>query len=278
MLLGPDEVRVRYSRTAALGDDAVSAAFGLLSADEQTRYRGLAFDEDRTDFAVAHALLRRMLSDCCPISPREWTFTVRPGGKPTLTDDLAAATQLSFNLSHTRGLVACGVTRGPAEIGVDVDGIDRRIEPVVLARRYFSATEVADLERCAEGNRQLRFIEIWTLKEAYIKAIGSGLAQPLDSFGFTFGGSSVFGFDPPSGVDPSTWRFALVTPTNRHRIAVAVSTIGSNERQISVCSDDAEYHECRSLAFHTGSRRPSVSDRFREHFRSRYHPSSEEHV
>jgi 4'-phosphopantetheinyl transferase len=234
-MLGPDEVLVRYCVTTALEDAQVAEAGGQLSEEEQERCRRFRFAEDRRDFAVAHALLRRTLSSCHPIPPRDWRFAVEAGGRPALAGG-PAALDLSFNLSHTRGLVACGVVGRPSEIGVDVESVDRGTEPLDLAARYFSKTEIASIQACPDAERAVRFIEIWTLKEAYIKAIGVGLSLPLSTFSFSVGPSSDLRFDPPDG-SRSNWHFALAAPTNAHRLAVAVSRASPGAPRISISSD-----------------------------------------
>ena len=234
--LGSDDVRVRYCLTTTLEDEAISEATSHLSVDERARCERFVFPHNRRDFAAAHALLRRTLSDAYPIAPHEWTFAVGPGGKPALTADLADVTRLSFNLTHADGLVACAVTCG-ADVGVDAEVIGRRLDAHALARSYFFASEVAYLERCTEAERQYRFIEIWTLKEAYLKATGTGLAQPLDTFGFTFEADGALRFEPPPDVEASNWRFALVAPSERSRIAIAVGARTPHHRRIDVRLD-----------------------------------------
>ena len=90
---------------------------------------------------------------------------------------------LRFNLSHTDGLIACAVTIG-REVGVDVEHIQRRLTHDV-AGRFFAPREVDDLKALPEDEQQRVFFDYWTLKEAYIKARGFGLALPLGDFAFT---------------------------------------------------------------------------------------------
>ncbi len=179
--------------------------------------------DDRRDFAAAHALLRATLSHLAPRPPQDWTFTRAPGGKPHLTDD--HGTSLTFNLSHTRGLVACTVAdAAPEGVGIDVERVHR--SPMsdwsAVIRRYFSDAEQQQLLSCAPDERTSRFIECWTLKEAYIKAVGDGLAHPLETFGFVWHADSDLHFMPPPGTDNDAWTFALYAPSLHHRMAVAV--------------------------------------------------------
>jgi 4'-phosphopantetheinyl transferase len=107
--------------------------------------------------------------------PGAWAFEEAPGGKPVLAAHDASA--LSFNLSHTHGFVACAVTLG-TEVGIDVENVDRNLRVQEIAERYFAPDELSDLAACPPDARAKRFFDFWTLKEAYLKAIGVGLSHP----------------------------------------------------------------------------------------------------
>jgi len=215
------DLHVSYCLTGALDEGAISAALNQLSPEERARHARFRFARDRRDFAVAHALLRRALSARFQLPPHDWTFVSGTHGKPRLDANLAARTHLSFNLAHTDGLVACIVTHD-ADVGIDVEAIDRNTDALELARHYFSPSEIADLEQSAPDTRQVRFIEIWTLKEAFVKAVGDGLSCPLDTFGFVFDGPASLRFRATDAVESASWCFALFAPSDRHRLAVAV--------------------------------------------------------
>ncbi|MDA1184689.1 MAG: 4'-phosphopantetheinyl transferase superfamily protein [Acidobacteria bacterium] len=218
-----DVVHVTYRHTEALGGTALDADVSLLSVDERARLARFVFARDRRDFAASHALLRRRLSTHADLPPDAWTFEVEPGGKPHLSADHVGADpafNLAFNLSHTHGLVACAIGRG-VDIGVDVESIDRAVEGRDIATRYFSPDEIRLLDACDAVERQARFIELWTLKEAYVKAIGRGLGHSLATFGFAFDGERGIRFAPPPGEQAMQWTFALLAPSARHRLAVA---------------------------------------------------------
>jgi 4'-phosphopantetheinyl transferase len=216
------DLNVSYCLTGTLDEDAISAAVNQLSPEERARHARFRFARDRRDFAVAHALLRRALSAQFQLPPADWSFVAGTNGKPQLEPDLAARTHLTFNLAHTDGLVACVVTRDAHDVGIDVEAIDRRTDALELARRHFSPFEIADLQQCPADSRQTRFIEVWTLKEAYVKAIGDGLSCPLDTFGFVFDGPSSLRFRSADAAESASWRFGLFAPSDRHRLAVAV--------------------------------------------------------
>lgn len=196
------EAEVWVLPTSRLAFDREMAMAGLLSAEEQARAARFAFERDRRDYRFAHGLLRVLLSAAAPRDPRDWRFRPGPGGKPELQP--GQADQLFFNISHTRGCVACLVGRRPA-IGVDVESRDRRTAAEV-GRRLFAPSEVAQLEHPDEGERWERFFRIWTLKEAYLKGSGIGLRMPLDSFAFDLDPFRL-SFTPTVDDDPDVWHF-----------------------------------------------------------------------
>jgi 4'-phosphopantetheinyl transferase len=93
--------------------------------------------------------------------------------------------------------------------------------PREIASHFFSQTEIRQLDTCPPADYAHRFIEFWTLKEAFIKAIGTGLSHPLDSFSFSLNGNGDIGFTAPD-TRGSEWQFALITPDPGYRLAVAV--------------------------------------------------------
>ena len=195
----------------------------MLSSEERLRCDRFHFDRDRQDYANAHDLLRRALSRYDTTSPELWQFEAPRGAKPFLTAGSSGGetcTGLDFNLSHTQGLVACVVGRGTT-VGIDVERIDRLWDAMNLAPRFFSPAEVADLHACGEAARMRRFIELWTLKESFIKAIGRGLSQPLDSFSFSLSENGAIGFLPPPEFAARRWHFAQYDVTPYAVLAIA---------------------------------------------------------
>src|SRR5262249_37063214 len=100
--------------------------------------------------------------------------------------------------------------------------------------RYFSASENRRLDACPPLEYAARFVEIWTLKESYIKALGTGLNHPLDSFSFELDGESGIQFDPPRDAKPARWHFALTTPAPGYRLALAVYCPGDERFRITL--------------------------------------------
>jgi 4'-phosphopantetheinyl transferase len=221
--LGDDDVRVWLAEPEAWrAPEHCQQALALLSEGERDRWRRFRFDEDRTAFLVAHALLRVALSRHAPVSAEEWTFRVDGYGQPSIE---APAWPLRFSLTHTRDLVACAVTRR-RPVGIDVE-VAARPAPMEVAERYFAPGERRDIEATAPSGRARLFFEFWTLKEAYAKARGLGFHLPFDRFEFRRDPGQawrVIALDPGPSEDPASWWFhGWSTPTHQSALALQTS-------------------------------------------------------
>ena len=200
----------------------------LLSPDEHERMARFVFDRDRRAFLMTRALVRSMLSRYAPVAPAEWRFIANVHGRPEILDRPKGAPDLRFNISHTDGLIACAVTIG-REVGVDVEHTGRHLTHDV-AGRHFAPNEVTDLRKLPADEQKKVFFDYWTLKEAYIKARGFGLALPLGDFAFKLNppGPPAITFEPSLDDDPATWQFLQDWPTPQHRLGLAVRRDGTD--------------------------------------------------
>ena len=174
--LEPDEVHVWSAARDDATDAQVEAFRALLTLEERKRADRFVSVRDQRQFAVVRGRLRVILSRYLAADPAAIAFTHNPHGKPGLADGL-----LRFNLSHSGGrmLVAVATHR---ELGVDIEQIRPDFGGEAIARRFFAPAEVETLMSLPPEERTLAFFQGWTRKEAYIKAQGKGLAQPLDEF------------------------------------------------------------------------------------------------
>lgn len=148
-----------------------------LSPDEWERARRFRFDVHRRRFVAGRGSLRALLAAYRGEDPAALRFTYGHRGKP----DLADPRGLFFNFSNSEDLGLLGVVRG-VPIGVDVEYLKEMSDLQQIASRFFSAEENAALGGVPAELKKLAFFNCWTRKEAYLKAVGEGLAAPLDSF------------------------------------------------------------------------------------------------
>jgi 4'-phosphopantetheinyl transferase len=214
----PGHVYLHYRTTEDASPPQLAAACAILSAGELERHDRLSRTDDRRDYALAHALLRTSLSHYFDVAPAKWEFSADPKGKPVLMT--AVNPPVSVSLSHTRGLVACAITTG-GEVGVDAERTDITFDPAEVVSRFFTKDEQRQLERCTAGERNSRFVDLWTLKEAYAKATGLGVGAGLSSVGFDVNGAAVQ-LKARAAV-AEEWQFRLVTLPPHFRIALAIT-------------------------------------------------------
>lgn len=194
----------------------------VLSGQERKTRERFVLQEHRTRYMIAHALLRLTLSSYFDVMPADWRFCTNRYGRPGLVSGQTNH-PLHFNLSYAHGLVACAITQ-VGEVGVDVEWLERDCNILDIAERFFCRSEVEDLVHLSPTRRRERFFEYWTLKEAYLKALGVGLHHPIDAVAFEIDAQ---GRISATIVDErrhgeSHWSFHSIRPTGSHISAVAV--------------------------------------------------------
>jgi 4'-phosphopantetheinyl transferase len=167
----------------ALADPAIleiSRLQQLLSEEENIRAARFRFEKNRNEFVVSRGMLRLLLGLYLGVSPRNVCFAYSLHGKPSMAvprGELA----LSFNLSHSDGIVVCAFTR-EQQVGVDVEKVRQDFNVGEVAERFFSVAERDALRSLRAHEQHEAFFRCWTRKEAYIKARGEGLSLPLHDF------------------------------------------------------------------------------------------------
>jgi 4'-phosphopantetheinyl transferase len=216
----------------------VDVGLDLLDLHERARWGRFRFEEDRRLYGAAHALLRIALSHYSAVDPRDWRFAAGPYGRPELTGALATL-GLRFNLSHTRGLAACAVTRNHT-VGIDVELLRNSIDFLAIAQMHFTGYECAQIAAAPTALKPEIFFSIWTLKEAYIKARGFGLSLPLKSFSVNVARPGI----RPAPDDCPFWYASLSRQEGGYLVAVATPSLDQDKIPIIV------YRKCEASLFH----------------------------
>jgi 4'-phosphopantetheinyl transferase len=189
------------------------------SAAERERASRFYFPADQWSYIAAQALLRWSLAQHLECAASRIEFDRTPQGRPFLR---GPANGLFFSLSHARGMVACALA-AEAEIGVDVEDPSRQQKNGELARHYFDAEEAAHLEPLPPGLKARHFFLQWTVKEAFLKAIGTGMHAPIDTLSvIPHDGALDCRFTRPFPGAPDRWGFWAAEPINGFHMAVAV--------------------------------------------------------
>ena len=235
-------IRVWHATSSSAHPGPIEASCQCwLDEGERARADRFRVATSRNQNIVGRGMARRLLSGD-RVDPRAIRFDVEPYGKPFVVEPTAV--KRPFNVAHTDGLVLCGVgTSGHQLVGVDVERLGRRTDPE-LATRYFSPPEVEYLRQFRNtSERQDVFLRIWTLKESFIKAIGTGLQTPLADFAFEEidSDSPRIRMLSPELESDLNWKFFCLQPRPGYVGAIAVACGESVEDRVGVelhCFDD----------------------------------------
>lgn len=192
--------------TAALADTGLRP---LLGRDWQ-RYRRTENAAARYRFVTSRMLLKYTAAAVLRTDPVALDLAYRIGGRPFIR----GFDQIDISLSHTGDLIAVGVSR-TGRIGVDAEPVGREMSFDTLRRHLCTPAEAAELARLPPERQEARLLRLWTLKEAYTKALGQGLRLGFTEFGFGPGNGALTAADgsrAPTAPGPSPptrcWRAA----------------------------------------------------------------------
>ncbi|XP_004973051.1 uncharacterized protein LOC101767098 isoform X2 [Setaria italica] len=232
------EVHVWYLLPDELNDASqLKMYMDLLSPSERKAALAMNGEKFQKGAVLSRALVRTTLSRYCKVDPRSFEFKKNKFGKPEILwqpDDNRMGWPLHFNISHTSSLIACGVTMD-TPIGIDIEEKKRKTKKnfLSLARRYFTPSEVDYLDKIPDPDAQQKeFIKLWTLKEAYVKALGRGFSgAPFNKFSIVLAAKNgiqisvapkVFNDSDSCDCLSENWQFALAELNNSHYMAVCV--------------------------------------------------------
>lgn len=150
---------------------ALDRYLAMLDPEERSRADRFRFAVDRERFIIGHGLLRSLLGRYLETDPVAVAMQRGPYGKPFVEHAV-----LRFNLSDTKDAVLIAFAQG-AEIGADIETMARVVDHTAVAEHYFTPEEVAWIGSDDAAKR--RFLELWTRKEAVLKASGVGIMDDL---------------------------------------------------------------------------------------------------
>jgi 4'-phosphopantetheinyl transferase len=202
---GSDGTSIRIWRVSLreLAGDPGAIFRPLTTRSEHRRAQRYRFDADRHRHLAGRGLIRTFLAhkyDCAPQAP---SITEGPNGKPQLNGAPGRNSDFAFNIAHTEGVVVAAFSRTDP-VGIDVEAQGRDADMEGLVQRVFTASERRRWRKLSPGRRPEFFFQIWTCKEAFLKATGHGFQRAARSVECRFDGETVVGLDdadkyvPPS--------------------------------------------------------------------------------
>lgn len=169
--LREDEVHVWRARLQLSGA-VLHRLYCTLSPDEKSRALKFRFPGDRCRFIARRGILRRLLSRYTSMDPVGVELQRSEQGKLRIAE--RQGSQVRFNLSHSKGFAIFAITRG-REVGIDIEQVDGTSGWRDVAKVFFTPREQEVISRLPADRQTETFFEIWTRKEAILKALGLGL-------------------------------------------------------------------------------------------------------
>ena len=166
--------------------------------------RAQAFKQRHLQFLATRAFVRLCLARYTLTPPHTLTVATERNGKPYLID---APLPIVFNLSHSQDMAVLAVgLQHP--VGIDIETTTRKRSQIGIAERYFHPTEVAQLKQLADTEQRKYFFQLWTLKEAFLKATGLGISCGLDKVAFNLQENSIQAeLAPELNTKAEDWQF-----------------------------------------------------------------------
>ena len=192
-----------------------------LQGAERARFNKYIVNHKKVEFFLARKLCKKIISELLEISVDSLELRPDTFGKPQLFIDGQLAF-LNFNISHTAGLISCVVSE-TLKVGIDVEYNGGCHNDIL--ERFFHHEERIEHQKLNPEQKIINFYTLWTLKEAYLKTMGQGLAIGLDSFyfsGLLTGNISLI----ITGRPDHNLQFFIDRPTDKHFGALGVETSG----------------------------------------------------
>jgi 4'-phosphopantetheinyl transferase len=222
--LGKTDVHV-WAAHLALPPGTLGTLASVMSDDELQRAARFRFELHRNRFVAARGILRSLLAaylDCTPDKPQ---FVYGANGKPALAGGFAES-GLFFNIAHSEDIALIALTRvGP--IGIDVEHIRAIRDAGELVERFFSERENALFQALPDDQKSAAFFNLWTRKEAWLKATGEGIGHSLNRVEVTFlpgQPARLLAVPEKSGLF-SDWALCELTPANGFVGAIALPNV-----------------------------------------------------
>ena len=193
----------------------------LLSKDELSRAARFRFQLHRNRFIAGRGFLRYLLGGYLETDPASLEFAYGPNGKPALPG-AAHASEIEFNLAHSEDLALLAVAKG-LPIGVDVEVVRQLSDAGDLVARFFCARENKIFSQLTVAEQPAAFFNLWTRKEALLKATGEGIGRLLNQVEVSFLPNEPAEFKAlPAEVAPrSRWTLGTLTPAPGYAGALA---------------------------------------------------------
>lgn len=205
----------------------------VLSAPERAYLLTIGNDHRKVQYLLGHALLRMEAAGILGKAADQVPLIFKEREKPRLED---LKTPFHVSLSHCDDRIACVLA--PCPVGVDIESLERNTFAAEAVRNFFSEEEEESFDALKDSEKILRFIQLWSLKEAFFKASNHKIMDVFKKAVFEIGPTGKIKFDPrlPS-IKTSEWQFQFLNPRPTRILALAIHSskkIKIHEERITV--------------------------------------------
>ncbi len=158
-----------------------STDFKYLSPGEQAAASRFSRPDDRQRYLAAHAALRRILSSYLACPARDLAFSSNEYGKPFLSYPHDHRRPLHFSLSHSGEYTALAFSLS-SPVGIDIERSRSSVKPLEISKRFYHPKEAGQIACLPPSEQKTAFFRLWTLREAFLKGLGTGFHTRPDSF------------------------------------------------------------------------------------------------
>ncbi|MGW1766584.1 4'-phosphopantetheinyl transferase family protein [Streptomyces sp. NPDC002073] len=206
---------------AALAEPSLRPLLGR----DWLRYKQTTDPTIRYRFVASRLAVKYTAAAALGTDPADLDLAYKIGGRPYLR----GFDQIEVSLTHTDDMIAVGISR-TGRIGIDTEPAHRKLSFRLLQDQVCTAAEKAELSALPEAEQPAAMLRLWTLKEAYTKALGQGLRLSFSEFGFATGSAGDAGLLAPDGTPaaPGEWAFGTYPVLDRFLISVACHDTGLN--------------------------------------------------
>lgn len=174
-ICSPDDIHV-WLVSFDFSESKLTSFRKVLSMDERERADRYLSEDARSSFIAARGTLRCILSRYLSTDPADIVFAYNGHGRPSV-EFPPETSRTAFNLSHSANKALYAISSG-VPVGVDVEKM-RSLDFTGISKRFFAPTEAAALASLPATEQINAFFECWTRKEAFAKAMGTGLYLDL---------------------------------------------------------------------------------------------------
>lgn len=192
----------------------------LLTTTDQASYHRAKQHQQHPPHIASRGFLKHLLAHYVSITPEKIEIVMNTHGKP----QLAHVHTLQFSISHTATHIVFALTQHSL-LGVDLENQRDLNDYLDLAKRFFSVYEFDYLNQLPKAQIPQAFIRLWTLKEAFVKAVGFGLSYPLSDFSIDTGSGNPYILEKQQTKEPTKadeWSCFSWEVPSQHYLALVI--------------------------------------------------------